>query len=114
MAQTDHDWLLSEMRRLGVPEDVAKAFAQEVSAAIAKRFWDERRHSWQPLPKEVDRLLRLFDQNFGGHGVEVSSFEDDPEKQLFYVNAGDAYNRTLMYRDGRMFLSCLGDEMEST
>ena len=104
---------VDEMVKNGTDREAAEKAVGEIAEAMGAGIYDNRSQSYEKLPDEAERLLQLFDKYTGGHGVEVSSFEEDPEEQLFYVNMGDTYDRTLMYRNGRLFLSSLGDEMES-
>lgn len=58
--------------------------------------------------EEVDRII-------GGFGVEyVGRFSEYPPVEHFrYVNTGDAYSITIIYRDGVFSVGCWGEMVES-
>lgn len=75
--------------------------------------WHDRCY-YKPRPREVRR--RAVDAVFGTCGVEVIGRRNKGTFQnvvVYYCNAGDTYAPTLCFVYDRMFISTLGDEVES-
>lgn len=71
---------------------------------------DRDRASWNPHKTYVLRLDALNAIEPGLHGAE--SFRTKRGDYVEYLNAGDPYAATLMYRNGRYFIGNWGDIAE--
>lgn len=84
--------------------------------ALSRTFWERRTQNWKPIHADVQEILDLYNKKAGGFGVELYApyHETDPSDEVFYVNMGDTYDLTLVYKDGELALTTLGDVMNST
>jgi hypothetical protein len=102
--------LFDQVGEGGSPEE-----ALEVAQALGQHN-ERRRNIYDPINKEVERVMELFSERAGGYGVEVYQTHHEvlPEEQIFYVNMGDVYDLTLVYQNGLLQLTTLGDVMENS
>lgn len=65
-------------------------------------------------PSGHDLRMSALNEVIGGFGVEVLGDVNNypPDIQAEYINTGDTYSATIIYRDGRYFVGCWGDLAE--
>ena len=66
-------------------------------------------------PGSVRARLEAVDRIIGGYGIVcVGRFSEYPPVEHFrYVNTGDTYSTTIIYRDGVFSVGCWGDMVGS-
>lgn len=88
---------------------------RSLDATLVTQYPTVQRWVWDcyHCPSDRDIILRLVNDIGGFWGVEVYGLEQDGRDFDFeYLNGGDAYAATLMFRGSRCWISTLVDELE--
>lgn len=88
----------------------------ELAALVT--IYDGALQAFEPIPKQAEETLKAYNETEGGFGLEVHDLSDgepEPFEEIHYVNMGDLYSETMVYRrspsgnEGTLEITTLAD-----